>query len=474
MVSRRRLLSYLGIGGASSIAGAFRNALAQHNGSMPGMDMPAPAHQHLEGEEQNAHARAVHGFVPVHTPNGRSLSWKWVNGAKEFHLIAEEVEHEFAPGCKARCWGYNGSTPGPTIEAVEGENVRILVTNHLKEPTTVHWHGLILPNGMDGVGGLNQPHIKPGETFAYEFALRQAGTHMYHPHADEMVQMAFGMMGFFIIHPKAGEPERIDRDFAIMLHNWALHPGTYRPDPAVMVDFDLWTFNSKVFPAAAPVVVRRGDRVRIRVGNLSMWNHPIHIHGHRLWITGGDGDRWPRSAWRSEVTEIVGVGQMRDFEFVADNPGDWALHCHMAHHTMNAMGHTIPNPNGVDQSGVEKKIRSILPGYVAMGSAGMSEHAEHLAMGLPGPENTLPMMTGTGPFGAIQMGGMFTVLKIRADLGANDYGDPGWYQHPRGTTARKVSFDPAYAVPDSMGGMHGDPGMKDMPGMDMDSASHGN
>jgi len=219
---------------------------------------------------------------------------------------------------------------------------------------------------------------------------------------------------------KGGEPERIDRDFAIMLHNWALHPGTYRPDPAVMVDFDLWTFNSKVYPATAPIVVRRGDRIRIRVGNLSMWNHPIHIHGHKLWITGSDGDRWPRSAWRSEVTEIVGVGQMRDFEFVADNPGDWAMHCYMAHHTMNAMGHTIPNPNGVDQSGVERKIRSMLPGYVAMGRSGMSEHAEHLAMGLPGPENTLPMMTGNGPDGAIEMGGMFTVLKVRSGRGAHN------------------------------------------------------
>ncbi len=183
---------------------------------------------------------------PSSTPNGGTLAWKMVDGAKQFHLVAEEVDHEFAPGCVAKCWGYNGTTPGPTIEAIEGDRVRILVTNHLKEWTTIHWHGLILPNGMDGIGGLNQPHIKPGETFAYEFVLKQAGTHMYHPHADEMVQMAFGMMGFFIIHPKAGEAEPVDRDFAIMLHNWALHPGTYRPDPAVMQEFDLWTFNSKI------------------------------------------------------------------------------------------------------------------------------------------------------------------------------------------------------------------------------------
>jgi manganese oxidase len=164
----------------------------------------------------------------------------------------------------------------------------------------------------------------------------------------------------------------------------------------------------------------------------------------------------------------VGVGQMRDFEFVADNPGDWAMHCHMAHHTMNAMGHTVPNPTGVDQGGVERKIRSMLPGYLAMGRTGMSEHAEHLAMGLPGPENTLPMMTGTGPFGSIEMGGMFTVLKVRDALGAHNYADPGWYRHPAGTLARRVSFDPAYAVPDSMNGMQpGNSDMQDLSGMNM-------
>jgi hypothetical protein len=203
-----------------------------------------------------------------------------------------------------------------------------------------------------------------------------------------------------------------------------------------MLDFNLWTFNSKVFPATAPLVVRLNERVRFRIGNLSMNNHPIHIHGHKFWVTGSDGDRWEKSAWRSEVTEIVGVGQMRDFEFVADNPGDWAFHCHMSHHTMNAMGHAVPNTIGVDQRGVAERIRSMLPGYMAMGETGMSEHA---AMGMQGPENTLPMMTGSGPFGPIEMGGMFTVMKVREGLGIDDYADPGWYRHPEGTVARKVS-----------------------------------
>ncbi len=298
-----------------------------------------------------AQPRAASGYTPVKTLNGVTLPFEMKDGFKQFHLIAEEIEHEFAAGMTAKCWGYNGRTPGPTIEAVEGDRVRILVTNNLPEHTTIHWHGILLPSGMDGVGGLTQPHIKPGETFAYEFELTQSGTYMYHPHADEMVQLAVGMMGMFIIHPKDGEPEPIDRDYALLLHNWAVHPGTYRPDPSIMVEFDLWTMNSKVFPAIEYPIAQRGERVRIRMGNLSMWNHPMHLHGHTYWVTGSDGGRWPRSLWRPETTEVVGVGQTRDIEFVAV-PGDWAFHCHFSHHTMNAMGHDIPNPIGVDQQKV--------------------------------------------------------------------------------------------------------------------------
>lgn len=387
------------------------------------------------------------GYTPVRTPNGWTLPYRLNNGVKEFHLVAEEIEHEFAPGSRAVCWGYNGTTPGPTIEAVEGDRVRLFVTNRLPEHTTIHWHGLLLPSGMDGVGGLTQPHIRPGETYVYEFTLRQHGSHMYHPHADEMVQMAMGMMGLFIVHPRAGEPARIDRDYAILLHNWALHPGTSRPDPSVMTDFDLWTFNSKVFPAIEPLVARSGERVRVRVGNLSMWNHPIHMHGVQFDVTGGDGGRLPRAQWRQEVTEIVGVGQMRDLEFTAV-PGDWAFHCHMSHHVMGPMGHDIPNTLGVDQSGIEQRIRRILPGYMAMGEAGMAEHQDHVEAGhMPGPANTVAMMAGKGPFGNIEMGGMFTVIKVRDDQPRGDYSDPAWYAHPPGERTRKVSDDPGFGEP---------------------------
>lgn len=431
MLSRRNLLQFAGLGALAGAMGRARPASARET---PDIARPADRESARPG-----------GHVPVTTLNGWTLPHRMKGGWKEFHLVAEEVEHEFAPGCRATCWGYNGTTPGPTIEAVEGDRVRIYVTNRLPEHTTIHWHGILLPSGMDGVGGLSQPHIKPGETFVYEFELKQHGTHMYHPHADEMVQMAFGLMGMFIIHPREGDEAPVDRDYCFMLHNWALHPGTWRPDPSVMTEFDLWTFNSKVYPAIEPFVARTGERVRIRMGNLSMWNHPIHLHGHQYWVTGSDGGRWERSMWRPETTEIVGVGQNRDIEFDAV-PGDWAFHCHMSHHTMNAMGHGIPNTVGVDQSGVAERIRRHLPGYMAMGRDGMAEHQHHTDSGkMPGPANTLPMMMGQGPHGNIEMGGMFTVVKVRDTLGTD--GNAGWYRAPGGTTARRVSSDPDFGNP---------------------------
>ena len=209
-------------------------------------------------------------YTPVETLAGAKLPYKLVDGVKEFHLVAEPVSHEFAPGMVVKCWGYNGRTPGPTIEVVEGDRVRIVVTNKLPEHTTVHWHGVFLPNGMDGVGGLTQPQIKPGETWVYEFPIINAGTFMYHPHADEMVQMAVGMMGLFIAHPKRPRRPKVDRDFAIMLHEWAIHPGTYRPDPNVMLDFNIFSFNGKVFPAIPPLVAAK-DSASACASAISAW-----------------------------------------------------------------------------------------------------------------------------------------------------------------------------------------------------------
>jgi FtsP/CotA-like multicopper oxidase with cupredoxin domain len=376
-------------------------------------------------------------YHPVVTLNGWSLPWRMNNGVKEFHLVAEPVVRELAPGMKANLWGYNGQSPGPTIEVVEGDRVRIFLTNRLPEATSIHWHGQRLPNGMDGVTGLTQPGVPPGKTFVYEFEAKRAGTFMYHPHADEMVQMAMGLMGFWVTHPKNPDFMRVDRDFVFLLGNYDIDPGSYTPRVNTMLDFNLWTINTRVFPGVDSMNVRQGDRVRIRMGNLTMTNHPFHLHGHEFTITGTDGG-WirPEARW-PEVTMDIGVGQMRALEFVADVPGDWPFHCHKSHHTMNPMGHTLPTMIGVDQKGVAEKINRLVPDYMAMGEKGGSMGG----MEMPLPDNTLPMMTGRGPFGDIDMGGMFATIKVRRDQKPGDYSDPGWYRHPKGTVAWEWTGD---------------------------------
>ncbi|MEJ8859500.1 copper oxidase [Variovorax robiniae] len=377
-------------------------------------------------------------YNPVVTLNGWTLPWRMNNGVKEFHLVAEPVVREMAPGFKAHLWGYNGQSPGPTIEVVEGDRVRIFVTNKLPEHTSIHWHGQRLPNGMDGVTGLTQPAIQPGKTFVYEFVARRPGTFMYHPHADEMTQMAMGMMGSWVTHPKGDHPliDKVDRDFVFLLNAYDIEPGSATPKIMTMLDFNLWSWNSRVFPGIDSLNVRQNDKVRIRVGNLTMTNHPMHLHGHEFQVTGTDGGPTPRSARWPEVTTDVAVGQMRQFEFLADEEGDWAFHCHKSHHTMNAMGHDVPTMIGVDHQDVAKKITRLIPDYMVMGERGMADMGE---MEMPIPDNTARMMSGQGPFGSVEMGGMFSVVKVRKGQKAGDYSNPGWFKHPKGTVAYELA-----------------------------------
>ena len=416
-----------------------RNLLASGAGLVGGAALPRPANQEQSRTVDPDLPPGQPGvdYTPVITPNGASLPWKLVDGVKVFHLVAEPVRHEFAPGLVADCWGYNGRVHGPTIEAVEGDRVRIYVTNKLGAPTSAHWHGILLPSGMDGVAGLNQRAIRPGETFKYEFPLVQHGTHMYHSHHDEMTQMAMGLMGLFVIHPRLPAEERPDRDFAFMLSEWRIDPGTSRPNPNEMTDFNVLTLNARVFPGTEPLVAKVGERVRIRYGNLSaMDHHPIHLHGYQFRITETDGGQIPESAQQRETTALVQVGSTKTIEFVAEYPGDWALHCHMTHHVMNQMGHDIPNMIGVVAGDLDAKVRRLLPGYMTMGQEGMGDMAE---MGMAVPRNSIPMVGARGPYDYITMGGMFTILKVREQL--ESYADPGWYEPPAGTLA--ASAEPA-------------------------------
>jgi FtsP/CotA-like multicopper oxidase with cupredoxin domain len=426
MSSRREFFKYAGIaGGAVAAAAVGRYALS---------GVPEIVTQVNTNTMPPLTPSTGRPYNPVVTLNGWTLPWRMNEGVKEFHLVAEPVVREMAPGFKAHLWGYNGQSPGPTIEVVEGDRVRIFVTNRLPEQTSVHWHGQRLPNGMDGVTGLTQKGIPPGKTFMYEFVARRPGTFMYHPHADEMTQMAMGMMGMWITHPKEKNPliDDVNRDFCFLLSSYDIDPGSYTPKVATMVDFNIWSWNSRVFPGIDSLNVALNDKVRIRVGNLTMTNHPIHLHGHEFSVTGTDGGPVPKTARWPEVTTDIAVGQMRQIEFIADEEGDWALHCHKSHHTMNAMGHNLPTMIGVDHRGVGKKINSLIPDYMVMGERGMGDMSE---MEMPIPDNTARMMTGMGPFGSVEMGGMFSVLKVRKDQKPGDYQDSGWYKHPAGTVA---------------------------------------
>ncbi|MDL2336789.1 MAG: copper oxidase [Pseudomonadota bacterium] len=426
MISRRKFFQG---------AGAVTTAVAAASVSKVAMSaLPEPVMQTRPDTMPPLVPTTGRPYNPVVTLNGWTLPWRMNHGVKEFHLVAEPVVREMSPGFKAHLWGYNGQSPGPTIEVVEGDRVRVFVTNKLPEHTTVHWHGQRLPNGMDGVAGLNQPAIQPGKTFVYEFVARRPGTFMYHPHADEMTQMAMGMMGTWITHPKARHPliDEVDRDFVFLLNAYDIDPGAYTPKIMTMLDFNLWSWNSRVFPGIDPLVVRQHDKVRIRIGNLTMTNHPIHLHGHEFRVTGTDGGAVPKTARWPEVTTDVAVGQMRQIEFIADEEGDWAFHCHKSHHTMNAMGHDVPTMIGVDHQGIAKQITKLIPDYMVMSERGMADMAE---MEMPLPDNTAPMMTGDGPVGSVEMGGMFSMLKVRRDQKPGDYQDPGWYTHPKGTVA---------------------------------------
>jgi hypothetical protein len=276
--------------------------------------------------------------VTVQTPNLKDLPFTVENGVKIFHLIAEPVRQQIAPDKTVDLWGFNGSAPGPTIQIVQGDRVRIIVDNHLPEPTSMHWHGFEIPVAMDGGPGISQEPIKPGGRFIYEFTLHQAGTYFYHSHLA--MQEMIGMLGAFIMHPKEAYSPPVDKDFVVMLQEYAVLPNNSVPNTMNM-EFNWLVMNGKAGPATTPLIVRLGDRVRIRMVNLGMDHHPMHLHGHTFHVTGTEGGRIPQTAWLPGNTVLVGVAQARDVEFVANNPGDWMFHCHLPHHMMNQMSSNV-------------------------------------------------------------------------------------------------------------------------------------
>src|SRR5579859_3241798 len=369
MKNRRDFLrNTVGLG--ASLAAAPRLFAAQQaNGTAMDMDMKPMDH---------ATARSNSQMISVETPDVPQLSSRMDGSIKEFHLIAEPVRQEIFPGRLVDLWGYNGSAPGPTIQVNQGDRVRIIVDNHLPEATSMHWHGFEIPNDMDGAPGSSQDPIAPGGRFVYEFTLHQEGTYFYHSHMA--MQEMMGMIGAFVMHPKEVYKPRVDKDFLIVMQEYAILPNINVPN-SMNMEFNWLTFNGKSGPATTPLIIRHGERVRIRLINLGMDHHPIHLHGHQFVVTGTEGGRQPESTWGPGNTVLVGVAQARDVEFVANNPGDWMLHCHLPHHMMNQMSSMVgpmSRRNGMS-AGLDME-RGM--GMLRQGSATAEENGPSLGRGM--------------------------------------------------------------------------------------------
>lgn len=291
-------------------------------------------------------------YLPIETPGINTLPFELDGEVKVFRLTAEPVTIWFPdmsdPHSSQQrpilAWGYNGSVIGPTIEVIEGDHVRIIVQNHLSDPTTVHWHGLHVPIQMDGVEEISQQPIPPNSSFIYEFTIEQHGTYFYHPHFMGAKQVGMGMAGFFIVHPKKIQPWQIvAHDYAYLLQTWMIHPSSPVPDTMEMSNFNYFTMNGSAGPDITPMTAKSGEKIRIRCLNLSMLAHPLHLHGHSFKITEYGSGFLPESQHILANTINVSSAEVRTLEFTAGKPGKWLFHCHFLHHVMNDM-HRIPIP----------------------------------------------------------------------------------------------------------------------------------
>ena len=283
-----------------------------------------------------AQARAVarDHALPMVTPDVADLAHEMDGSVKVFHLVAEPVKRKIAPFKTIDAWGYNGSCPGPTIQVQQGDRVRVVFENRLPESTSLHWHGLEIPIEQDGVPYISQKPVAPGEKYVYEFTVHQEGSFFYHAHSA--MQEMMGQIGFFVAHPERDYKPRVDHDYGLILQEWAVLPSNTVPNTAAM-EFNWLTFNGVSAPMTTPLLARLGSRVRLRILNLGMDHHPVHLHEHQFVVTGTEGGRAPESTWYPMNTVLVGVAQARVVEFEAKYPGAWMIHCHLPHHMMNSM-----------------------------------------------------------------------------------------------------------------------------------------
>ena len=300
-----------------------------------GMAMPAPMEEPIPD-----------AGVPAATESrgAQPLPFRPENGVKVFELTARPVKWLILPAWKdlpdvrVTAWTYNGQVPGPLIRVRQGDRVRIVLKNDLPDPTSIHWHGVRVPNAMDGVAEppITQPPVKPGETFTYEFTVKDAGTFFYHSHVETDRQIPAGLSGPFIVD-RGHEPRKPDVDYVALLQEWRVDPttGTTWPAMPAMTEPNFFTVNGKAFPATETLEVKKGQRVRIRFVGAGQFAHPMHLHGFPFKITATDSYPVPKAAQLTKDTVNVAPGERYDVEFVAEAPGTWIFHCHILHHVTN-------------------------------------------------------------------------------------------------------------------------------------------
>jgi len=267
---------------------------------------------------------------------GQPLEPKIVEGVKEFTLTVQKTRWYILPDVQVVAYTYNGTVPGPEIRVTEGDKVRIFVKNALDEPTSIHWHGLQIPNSQDGAGDVTQAPIRPGETYTYEWTVPNTpGTYFYHTHVNGDRQQTLGLYGALIIEAK--QPAvKYDVEYTVMLGEWTVIDGkTYPTMDMAPLQPNYFTINGKSYPSTDILNVKVGQRVLIRFIGSGQFIHPMHLHGQPFTIVGTDGNPVPESARLQKDTVLIGPGERYDVEFVARAPGKWLLHCHIMHHLTN-------------------------------------------------------------------------------------------------------------------------------------------
>jgi FtsP/CotA-like multicopper oxidase with cupredoxin domain len=276
--------------------------------------------------------------APADARGDQPLEASLEGGVKVYRLTASVVRWNILRDRQVLAYAFNRQVPGPRVRLTVGDRVRFLVRNELPEPTSVHWHGLVLPNAMDGAAEVTQRPIEPGATFTYEFAVTQPGTFFYHTHFAPDRQQALGLHGALIVDPKRPDPaQAADSEAVLQLGQWTLRGGyTFPSMPMEGLLPNFFTINGKSYPETETIRMRVGERIRVRfIGSHSLDAHPMHIHGGPFRVVETDGNPVPPAAQIAKDTVLVGAGERYDVIWTAREPGRWLLHCHINHHITN-------------------------------------------------------------------------------------------------------------------------------------------